>query len=210
VYVCICNAFTEKQVSVAIDSGVSSPAGVFRHLGCVPQCSKCVPTVRGMVRNNDVPSPSFSPRGNNEGICLDSITRCSTLLEREAHVAGKDLSCHLADLGLGPAPDAHQSADCLPGSQVGHVPLERDLQIDGGALLVQVLDDEAVVPDQQAGDWSEPVSDDQSLIEVRQRQCEDDDLIAQNDMAVEAEIKLLFAGAKTPGDLVLALEDLAA
>jgi bacterioferritin-associated ferredoxin len=70
VYVCICNAFTEKQVSVAIDTGVSSPAGVFRHLGCVPQCGKCVPTVRGMVRNNDVPSPSFSARGNNERIRL--------------------------------------------------------------------------------------------------------------------------------------------
>jgi bacterioferritin-associated ferredoxin len=70
VYVCICNAFTEKQVSVAIDTGVSSPAGVFRHLGCVPQCGKCVPTVRRMVRNNDVPSPSFSARGNNERIRL--------------------------------------------------------------------------------------------------------------------------------------------
>jgi hypothetical protein len=33
-YVCICNAFTERQVSIAIHTGVSSPAGVFRHLGC--------------------------------------------------------------------------------------------------------------------------------------------------------------------------------
>ena len=52
-YVCICNTFTEKQVSVAIGAGISSPAGVFRHLGCVPQCGKCVPTVRCMVKNND-------------------------------------------------------------------------------------------------------------------------------------------------------------
>jgi len=53
--------------------------------------------------------------------------------------------------------------------------------------------------DQQAGDQSEPVPDDQSLIDVRQRQCEDDDLIAQigHDMAVEAEIRLLLTGAKT-------------
>ena len=51
-YVCICNAFTEKQVSVAIRTGVSSPAGVFRHLGCVPQCGKCVPTVRWMVKDS--------------------------------------------------------------------------------------------------------------------------------------------------------------
>jgi bacterioferritin-associated ferredoxin len=54
-YVCICNAFTEKQVSVAIGTGVSSPAGVFRHFGCVPQCGKCVPMVRGMVKNSDSP-----------------------------------------------------------------------------------------------------------------------------------------------------------
>jgi bacterioferritin-associated ferredoxin len=53
VYVCICNAFTEKQVSKAIRNGISSPAGVFRHLGCTPQCGKCVPTVRCMVKNND-------------------------------------------------------------------------------------------------------------------------------------------------------------
>src|SRR4051812_11475435 len=164
-----------------------------------------------------------------------SYTRCSTFLEREVHVVGKDLSCQpadhvekiagtglfgaielgqLADCGLDPAPDAHQSADCLPGPRVRHVPLERGLQIDGVvvAVLVQVLADEAFVPDQQAGDQSEPVPDDQSLIDVRRRQCEGDDLIAQigHDMAVEAEIMLLLAGAKTPGDLVLALEDLAA
>jgi bacterioferritin-associated ferredoxin len=53
VYVCICNAFTEKQVCVALRKGISSPAGVFRHLGCAPQCGKCVPTVRCMVKNND-------------------------------------------------------------------------------------------------------------------------------------------------------------
>ena len=52
-YVCICNAFTEKQVCVALRKGISSPAGVFRHFGCAPQCGKCVPTVRCMVKNND-------------------------------------------------------------------------------------------------------------------------------------------------------------
>jgi bacterioferritin-associated ferredoxin len=211
VYACICNAFTEKQVSAAIDTGVSSPAGVFRHLGCVPQCGKCVPTVRGMVRNNDVACPSFSPLRNSEGNRLNRTTRSSTFLKREAHGVGKDLSCQLADRGLDPAPDAHQSADCLPGSQVGHVPLDRDLRIDGGvgALFVQVLADEAFVPDQQAGDLSEPVSDGQSLSDVRRRQCEGDDLITQNDMIVDAEIRLL-AGEKTPGNIVFALEDLAA
>jgi bacterioferritin-associated ferredoxin len=54
-YVCICNAFTEKQVSKALRTGISSPAGVFRHLGCAPQCGKCVPTVRCMVKDNGLP-----------------------------------------------------------------------------------------------------------------------------------------------------------
>src|SRR3954454_5411622 len=84
-------------------------------------------------------------------------TRCSTLLEREAHVVGKDLSCQPADhvekiagtglfgaieLGqladLDPAPDAHQSADCLPGPRVRHVPLERGLRIDGVVVALLV------------------------------------------------------------------------
>ncbi|UEM07608.1 (2Fe-2S)-binding protein (plasmid) [Skermanella rosea] len=52
-YVCICNAFTEKQVCTAIRKGISTPSGLFRHLGCVPQCGKCVPTVRYMVKETD-------------------------------------------------------------------------------------------------------------------------------------------------------------
>src|SRR3954469_18399836 len=78
------------------------------------------------------------------------------------------------------------------------VPLERGLQIDGVALLVQVLADEAFVPDQQTGDQSEPVPDHQPLIDIRRRQREGDDLVAQigHDMAVEAKIMLLLAGAK--------------
>jgi hypothetical protein len=134
----------------------------------------------------------------------------------------------LSDRGLDPAPDAHQSADGFFVARIGHSAPQWGLPIDGVvvALLVQALADEAFVPDQQAGDPSEPVPDDQPLIDVRRRQREGDDLIAQissrrshradliaqigHDMAVEAEIRLLLAGAKTPGDLVLALEDLAA
>ena len=71
VYVYICNAFTEKQVSGAIHSGVASPSGVFRHLGCVPQCGKCVPTVRCLVRNGASPTVDakrYHDRGLSAGL----------------------------------------------------------------------------------------------------------------------------------------------
>ncbi len=58
-YVCICNAFTEKQVVRVLSGGALSPAGVYRHLGCTPQCGKCIPSVRSrrqrqMLRRNAV------------------------------------------------------------------------------------------------------------------------------------------------------------
>ncbi|UEM03389.1 (2Fe-2S)-binding protein [Skermanella rosea] len=64
-YVCICNAFTEKQVCTAIRKGISTPSGLFRHLGCVPQCGKCVPTVRHMVKD---PESLLSPPGHHDNI----------------------------------------------------------------------------------------------------------------------------------------------
>jgi len=48
-YVCICNAFTERHVRQVLDQGARSPAGVFRARGCAPQCGKCVPTLRQIV-----------------------------------------------------------------------------------------------------------------------------------------------------------------
>ena len=49
-YVCICHAFTDRQVERALDEGVRSAAGVYKALGCTPQCGKCVSHVREMVR----------------------------------------------------------------------------------------------------------------------------------------------------------------
>jgi hypothetical protein len=172
-------------------------------------------------------------------VCIESaeepFTRCSTFVECEAHVVGEDLSRQpadqvesvagtglfgaielgqLPDRGLDPAPDAHQPVDGLLGPGIRHGAPERGLQVDGvgAALLVQDLADEALVPDHQAGDQSEPVPDNQPLIDIGRRQREGDDLIAQigHEMAMEAEIILLLAGAITPSGLVLAREDLAA
>jgi bacterioferritin-associated ferredoxin len=50
-YVCLCNALTEQDIrsSMASDAGCSVSM-VYRGCGCQPQCGKCVPFVRRMLR----------------------------------------------------------------------------------------------------------------------------------------------------------------
>jgi bacterioferritin-associated ferredoxin len=48
-YVCLCNAFTDRDVRVHSNGGCSV-AMVYRALGCEPQCGKCVPYIRQMLR----------------------------------------------------------------------------------------------------------------------------------------------------------------
>jgi bacterioferritin-associated ferredoxin len=48
-YLCICNAITDRQArSHNIDSG-NSVAAFYRALGVKPKCGKCVPTVRELL-----------------------------------------------------------------------------------------------------------------------------------------------------------------
>lgn len=51
-YVCICHALNDKQVSKALDNGAHNPASIFRHHGCQVQCGKCVPVMREMVQDH--------------------------------------------------------------------------------------------------------------------------------------------------------------
>jgi len=53
-YVCICNALTERHVHSAIrQDGATSVSGVYRCLGATPQCGKCVRSVRAMLANEN-------------------------------------------------------------------------------------------------------------------------------------------------------------
>lgn len=54
-YVCLCNGFTDRQVRAVSREASGSAAEVYRRLGCRPQCGKCVPFVRDMVRRDPVP-----------------------------------------------------------------------------------------------------------------------------------------------------------
>jgi bacterioferritin-associated ferredoxin len=49
-YVCLCNALTDRDVSPHMAGGNCSVSMVYRACGCQPQCGKCVPFVRQMLR----------------------------------------------------------------------------------------------------------------------------------------------------------------
>lgn len=64
-YVCICNAFTDRDVNVAIDAGACTVGQVYRCLDAVPQCGKCKDTIREMIGRRHAlqagvgPEPAF-------------------------------------------------------------------------------------------------------------------------------------------------------
>jgi bacterioferritin-associated ferredoxin len=49
-YVCLCHGFTDRQVRRIAARAEGSTACVYRALGVRPQCGKCVPMVREIVR----------------------------------------------------------------------------------------------------------------------------------------------------------------
>ena len=48
-YICLCNALTDRDVRAHSETGCSVSM-VYQALGCQPQCGKCVPMVRQMLR----------------------------------------------------------------------------------------------------------------------------------------------------------------
>ena len=57
-YVCICNAINERTVRSALDEGAHNAGAVFARNGCAPQCGKCVPAMRGMIRSHASSPPA--------------------------------------------------------------------------------------------------------------------------------------------------------
>jgi bacterioferritin-associated ferredoxin len=50
VYVCICNALSEASIRDKAEAGARSVREVYNALGVRPQCGKCIPVIRDMVR----------------------------------------------------------------------------------------------------------------------------------------------------------------
>jgi len=50
-YVCICNAVTERQVNEAIDAGATTIKALSRQLGVGTQCGTCVGCAKECLQN---------------------------------------------------------------------------------------------------------------------------------------------------------------
>jgi len=48
-FLCICNAITDRQARSHANSSSCSVSSFYRALGVKPQCGKCVPAVRQML-----------------------------------------------------------------------------------------------------------------------------------------------------------------
>ena len=49
-YVCLCNSLTDGDLRPHMTAGIASVLMVYQACGCRPQCGKCVPFVRQMLR----------------------------------------------------------------------------------------------------------------------------------------------------------------
>jgi bacterioferritin-associated ferredoxin len=59
VYVCLCNALTDRHIREAAQAGASRPSEVYDACGCTVQCGTCSRTVRRIV--DDVAARTHTP-----------------------------------------------------------------------------------------------------------------------------------------------------
>jgi bacterioferritin-associated ferredoxin len=50
-YICVCNAVTEREIRSAVDLGVTSMRQLKRDLGVAANCGKCARCARDVLRN---------------------------------------------------------------------------------------------------------------------------------------------------------------
>ena len=62
-YVCLCNAFTDRDVNRAIDDGARTAGQVYKRLEAIPQCGKCKDMIREMITDRHaLQSPADAAR----------------------------------------------------------------------------------------------------------------------------------------------------
>jgi len=60
VYICLCNALTDRQVKQAIANGeAATTAGVYAACGCRAQCGQCAKALLNLVRSIALPEPQL-------------------------------------------------------------------------------------------------------------------------------------------------------
>ncbi|HEY1259436.1 MAG TPA: (2Fe-2S)-binding protein [Stellaceae bacterium] len=62
-YVCVCNAFTDRDVRSHAERDAGTVSTVYRSLGATPKCGKCVPLVLQLMRQVavELPEPVSAP-----------------------------------------------------------------------------------------------------------------------------------------------------
>ena len=50
-YICNCNALTDKQIAAAVAAGAIRPRDVYAVCGCKAECGCCTATILAMVRD---------------------------------------------------------------------------------------------------------------------------------------------------------------
>lgn len=53
-YICLCNAVTDRAIRTVARQADCSVSDVYRALNCAPKCGKCVPMVRDMLSGMDI------------------------------------------------------------------------------------------------------------------------------------------------------------
>jgi bacterioferritin-associated ferredoxin len=61
-YLCVCNAVTDRAARAQLKNDCPTVATVYRALGVKPKCGKCVPLVRQLLRQAvELPQPQAVP-----------------------------------------------------------------------------------------------------------------------------------------------------
>lgn len=79
--VCQCNALSDRDVRAALDRTIDAPrsaAQIYRCMGCKPDCGRCAPTLRALLRESQAggcaigcpgcPAHVVAPVGNDDEI----------------------------------------------------------------------------------------------------------------------------------------------
>ncbi len=66
-YICLCNAISDKQVRARACQGPCSVSDVYRACGCAAQCGKCAAAIRSVLSE-------FHDRGQSDGAFLEGAT----------------------------------------------------------------------------------------------------------------------------------------
>lgn len=51
-FVCLCNALSDRAVRAAAEGGATGCKGVWEHCGCRPDCGLCAATIRAIVADH--------------------------------------------------------------------------------------------------------------------------------------------------------------